>query len=253
MEPFTALAASWFMNVAGERVSAGTVRRFPMSASSVRALRVPALARLGIRQGVFALLWAMLTAQAVWMLGWTPSAVRPSDKMGYDVAVIAVCTALALTAGRARWLNAAVRIGLGLGLLFSVADRFGLLGGPGAAGVSWGDWSHFVAYTRAVNAFLPGGFASPLAVLATIAELAGGVALVLGITIRPALRGVALLFTIYGCAMTASLGAGSTFPYAVWLLAATALALVWCDAGRLSIDRLQSRRVTVGSPSSHRA
>lgn len=216
-----------------------------MSALPVRSLRAPVVSRFSARQFVFASLWAMLALQAVWMLGWTPSVVHPGDKMGYDIAIVAICAALALTAGRVRWLNAVVRIGLGLGLLFSVADRFGLLGGPGAAGVSWGDWSHFVDYTRQVNAFLPGGIAPTLAVVATIAELAGGVALLLGLMLRPAMRAVALLFTTYGCAMTASLGAGSPFPYAVWPLAATALALVWCDASRLSIDRLRSRHVAV--------
>jgi uncharacterized membrane protein YphA (DoxX/SURF4 family) len=235
------------MNVAGEWMPAGMVRRFPMSALPVRVLRAPVVSRPGARPRAFALVWAMLALQVVWMLGWTPSAVHPGDKAGYDGAVVVLCAALALTAGRVRWLNAGVRLGLGLGLLFSVADRFGLLGGPGAAGVSWGDWSHFVVYTRQVNAFLPGSFVSTLAVLATIAEVASGLALLLGVMIRPALGGVALLFTIYGCAMTASLGAGSTFPYAVWLLAATALALVWCDASRLSIDRRRTRHVAAAA------
>lgn len=212
-----------------------------MSALPVRTVRVPIFSRVSRRQGIVAVLWAMLALQVVWMLGWTPSPVHPVGKAGYDVMVVAVCAALALTAGRVRWLNTAVRIALGLGLLFSVADRFGLLGGPGAAGVSWGDWTHFVDYTREVNAFMPAGFAPTLAVLATIAELAGGVAMVLGLMIRRATLGVALLLTIYGFAMSLSLGAGSPFPYVVWPLAAAALALAWCDASRVSVDRFRIR------------
>jgi uncharacterized membrane protein YphA (DoxX/SURF4 family) len=215
-----------------------------MNAGVARAARGPIVSQVDRRTGVLALLWAMIAVQVVWMLGWTPSSVRPGDKAGYDLMVVAVCVALAITAGRLAWLATIVRVALGLGLLLSVADRFGLLGGPGAAGVSWGTWSSFVEYTREVNAFLPAGVAPTLAMLATAAELAGGVALLLGVVIRRATLGVALLFTIYGIAMSLSLGAGSPFPYVVWPLAAASLALAWCDASVLSIDRLRSRRMS---------
>src|SRR5580700_6485911 len=39
-----------------------------------------------------------------------------------------------------------LRFALGLAFLYSVADRFGLLGGPGANAVSWGTFSRFSAY-----------------------------------------------------------------------------------------------------------
>jgi len=59
------------------------------------------------------------------------------------------------------------------------------MGTPGAANASWGDFSHFVAYTAKVNSFLPAILAPGLAVFATIAEFALGLALLLGIWHRP--------------------------------------------------------------------
>jgi putative oxidoreductase len=66
-----------------------------------------------------------------------------------------------------------MRWALGLTILSAVADRFGLWGQPGAANVSWGDWSHFVAYTARVNSFLPSNWADAPAVAATAAEILG--------------------------------------------------------------------------------
>jgi putative oxidoreductase len=76
-----------------------------------------------------------------------------------------------------------LRWALGVTLLSAVADRFGLWGPPGGTNVSWGDWAHFVSYTAKVNSFLPPALAQGLAVLATAAELALGVGLLLGVAV----------------------------------------------------------------------
>jgi hypothetical protein len=47
------------------------------------------------------------------------------------------------------------RLALGASFLSAVADRFGLWGPYGAKNVSWGNFSHFVEYTGAVNVSLP--------------------------------------------------------------------------------------------------
>ncbi len=125
----------------------------------------------------FAALWLALLGQALWMLGTAIVAHAPSDKALYDGVLVAVFAALAATGGRVRWLAAALRMLVGLVLLGSVADRCGLFGPPGAPGVSWGDFAHFVAYTRVVNAFLPAGWAPALAALATAGEMTLGFAL----------------------------------------------------------------------------
>ena len=50
-----------------------------------------------------------------------------------------------------------LRLALGISFLAAVADRFGLWGSFGQPNVAWGDFSHFVAYTRKLNWFTPSG------------------------------------------------------------------------------------------------
>jgi hypothetical protein len=99
---------------------------------------------------------------------------------------------------------------LGLPILSAVADRSGLWEPPGATSVSWGDWSHFVAYTAKVNSFLPEAVVPALAVIATVAELLLGVALILGVFSRQIALATATLLTFFAIAMTLSFGISST-------------------------------------------
>lgn len=125
-------------------------------------------ARMSGRIVLIGLLVAML-GQAAWILA------VPGDRVGiYDLLVVPAFAALAATSGRIRGIVAITRLVLAFSFLGSVADRFGLFGPSGTAGVSWGSFSRFVDYTRDVNAFLPGSAAPVLAVLATGAETALG-------------------------------------------------------------------------------
>jgi uncharacterized membrane protein YphA (DoxX/SURF4 family) len=118
-----------------------------------------------------------------------------------------------------------LRWALGATLLSAVADRFGLWGPPGAANVSWGDWSHFVAYTAKVNSFLPAILAPGLAVFATIAEFALGLALLLGIWRRPVAWASCGLLTLFALSMTFSFGVKAPLNLSVFVDAAAALLL----------------------------
>jgi uncharacterized membrane protein YphA (DoxX/SURF4 family) len=192
------------------------------------------------------LLAAALAIQIIWMFS-TSEAIS-----SYDYAVTAGFAALALTFGRVRWLNLPLRWFLSLAFLVSVADRLGWLGKPGASGVSWGNFSSFIDYTRDVNAFLPSSFGPTLAVLATIAETTLAVCLLLGYRVRIAEAGAAGLLTLFGIAMTISLGFESAMAYDVWVLAAGAVVLMVVEQGTLSLDhllgRLRSRRHLPAAP-----
>ena len=118
-----------------------------------------------------------------------------------------------------------LRWALGVTLLSATADRFGIWGPPGAPNVSWGDWTHFVAYTAKVNSFLPNALAPTLAVLATGTEALLGVALILGVFRRPVAFTSALLFALFAGAMTWSFGIKSPLNFSVFADAAAALAL----------------------------
>jgi putative oxidoreductase len=118
-----------------------------------------------------------------------------------------------------------LRLALGATFLSAVADRFGLWGPLGAANASWGDFSHFVAYTAKVNSFLPAILAPGLAVFATMAEFALGLALLLGIWRRPVAWASCGLLTLFALAMTFSFGVKAPLNYSVFVDAAAALLL----------------------------
>lgn len=122
----------------------------------------------------------------------------------------------------------ALRWSLAITFLSAVADRFGIWGPPGSANVSWGDWSHFVAYTSKVNSFLPTAVAPYLAVCATAAELLLGVALIAGVFPRTVAWATFMLMVLFAGAMTLSFGIKAPLNYSVLVDAAAAFALsVW--------------------------
>ncbi|HKV78790.1 MAG TPA: DoxX family protein [Candidatus Sulfotelmatobacter sp.] len=89
------------------------------------------------------------------------------------------------------------RIALGAAFLSAVADRFGLWGKYGG----WGNFANFEKYTAQVNSFIPASMIPFLAWVATVAELAFGIALILGIWTRWVARGAAALLFLFGTAM----------------------------------------------------
>jgi len=133
---------------------------------------------------------------------------------------------------RWHWLAVVVRTLMAADFLLAVADRFGVLGPPGAPGVFLGDFARFVDYTRSVISFLPGGLAPPLAVLATIAEVILAIAQLLGFRLRLAAYGATLLLSVYATSMMISLPVAEQFHYRVFLLAAGMLSLATFDRAR---------------------
>lgn len=157
--------------------------------------------------------------------------------------IMTVCfAALALTWGRVRWVATTARILIGLAFADAVADRLGLMGGPGAPGVAWGTFPKFVAYTGQINSFLPAVIIPYLAIVETIIEGALGIAMLIGWQTRIATWGSAALLFAFTAAMTVSLGFASQFYYAVLVMAAGAWFLALSDASLLSVDALTRRR-----------
>lgn len=151
---------------------------------------------------------------------------------------------VAVARGRLPWINSVGRLIVGAEFCLSVADRFGWLGSPGH-GASWGDFAHFVAYTRQVLAFLPASFIPLLAVLATIFESTFGLTLLLGIGLTWTTRGSAVLLLLFAGAVTASGLIESQFYYAVFVLAGGMWAISASGPGWLSLDRLVIRCASV--------
>jgi uncharacterized membrane protein YphA (DoxX/SURF4 family) len=119
----------------------------------------------------------------------------------------------------------ACRIALAAGFFSAVADRFGLWGAPGARHVAWGDWQHFVAYTGSLNWFVPGPVVPALAAVATLAELALGILLLVGYQFRWTAYASAVLLLLFATTMTIANGLKAPLDYSVFAAAAAAFLL----------------------------
>lgn len=131
-----------------------------------------------------------------------------------------------------------LRVALAVGFLSAVADRLGLWGPPGTPGVAWGAWPPFVAYTAKLNFFAPAPVVAALAVLATVAEIILGVALLAGWWLRSTAALSALLLLAFAAAMTASGNVKGALDYSVLTATAAAALLAAC-----SPDDALARRV----------
>lgn len=123
------------------------------------------------------------------------------------------------------WAQHALRIALGAAFLSAVADRFGWYGPPGARGVGWGDWQHFLAYTQQLTWFLPPALTQVAGGVATLLEIVFGVALIAGRFVWQAALGSAVLLLTFGVAMTVGLDPTAPFDYSVFTAAAGAFLL----------------------------
>lgn len=190
-----------------------------------------------------AVLWLAVAAQAAWM-ALNSLVLHHSPTPGaLGVIVLVTFTAFAALCHHQRWrgLAVVVRVLVAAQFLLAVADRFGAFGPYGAPGVSWGDFGHFVDYTRSITTFLPADLAPTLAVLATVAEVLLGAALLLGFRLQLAAMGAALLLGVYGTSMTISLPAAEQFSYSVFVLGAGMLTLATVAHSPLTLDAVQGR------------
>ena len=140
--------------------------------------------------------------------------------------------------GLSDYLTVPLRLALAMSFLFPVADRLGLLGPPGTAGVSWGNFTNFLRYNAQVNSFAPAAIQPVLGVAATILESVFGVTLFLGVCTRLAAIGAGVLLFLFGGAMAISLGIKSPFDYSVFSAMGGALLLAAWGAYPLSLDSL---------------
>ena len=97
------------------------------------------------------------------------------------------------------------RFGLAAGYLSSIVDRFGGWGRPGAPGVAWGDFQHFVARVETL-APTPAALAPVLAWLITVLEAVFGLSLLVGLRMRTMGLGSACLLLLFAAATAMSPG-----------------------------------------------
>src|ERR1700709_2371534 len=135
-----------------------------------------------------------------------------------------------------------LRVGLGVGFLSAVADRFGLWGAFGQPNVEWGNFSRFLEYTRTLNWYLPSRMILPLGVVATGAEILIGLLLLVGWRTRAAALLSGLLLLTFGAAMTLALGIKAPLNFAVLTGIGGSLLLANCESFSFTMAELLSRR-----------
>ncbi len=129
-----------------------------------------------------------------------------------------------------------MRIAVSTAFLSAVADRWGLWGKPGSTGVSWGNWTNFVAYSNKLNFFVPESVGNLLAIGATLLELILAILLLIGYKLRLSALIAGVLLISFATVMTLSLGIKSTFDYSVWLGASACFLLRTAKSFPFSMD-----------------
>jgi len=112
---------------------------------------------------------------------------------------------------------AALLVALAAGFLSAVADRFGFWGTPRTPGVARGDWSHFLTYTASLNWFLPASLTPIVAAIATVAETALALLLLLGAWPRYTALASGVLLLLFVLTMTFALGIKAPLGYSVYV------------------------------------
>jgi len=133
-----------------------------------------------------------------------------------------------------------VRLALGLTFLAAVTDRFGLWGPPGTSNVAWGNFDTFLAYTAQLNPSLPTAWIPTLGWIVTLAEVACGLALIVGFQTRRVAVVSGLLLLAFALGMIRGAGIKAPLSYSVFSASAGALLLATSAHNPVSIDRLRA-------------
>ena len=137
-----------------------------------------------------------------------------------------------------------LRLALGVSFLSAVGDRFGFWGAFGQPHVTWGDFSHFIAYTAKLNWFMPSATIPALAWASTCAEFLLGVALVLGVFTRVAAFLSGLLLLLFAVVMAFALSLQAPLSFSVFSASAGAFLLATCGEYSWSLDSLRRPQKT---------
>lgn len=146
--------------------------------------------------------------------------------------------------GLREYASLALRLTLGMTFLYSVADRFGILGPAGSPNVSWGSFVRFTNYVGVLNWFVPRPLLPSLAWIDTILEIVLAIALIIGFRLRLASNIAALLLLAFAATMSIALGFGAPFAYSVFTASAAAFMLACAGSSHWSIDRVLARYQT---------
>jgi len=133
------------------------------------------------------------------------------------------------------------RLALGLTFLAAVTDRFGWWGPPGTRNVAWGNFDTFLAYAATLNPYLPTAWIPAVGWGVTLAEVACGLALLVGFQTRRVAVVSGLLLLAFALGMTMGLGIKAPFNFSVFSASAGAFLLATSADDPLRIDTWRAR------------
>jgi thiosulfate dehydrogenase (quinone) large subunit len=131
-----------------------------------------------------------------------------------------------------------LRAALSTGFFSAVADRFGLWGSAGTQQVAWGNMAHFFRYVSILNPWSPAALVPTVGWLATLAEIALGLLLLIGFQTRWAARLSGLLLLAFAFGMTAGTSIKSAFDASVFAASAASFLLAKASRFPWSIDSM---------------
>ena len=134
-----------------------------------------------------------------------------------------------------------LRLALGIAFIYAVLDRIGWLGPADGKNIAWGNWEAFLDYTHILLPVLNRAQSDIFGWIATIAEVAFGILLIIGYKTRLAALGSFSLLLGFGVCMTLSLGLKAPFNYSVFSASAGALLLTCLSDYKCSIDNLLNK------------
>lgn len=126
-----------------------------------------------------------------------------------------------------------LRLALSIGFLSAVADRFGLWN---AAVSAWGNWVNFMAYTKVLNPLIPQSLITPVAIIATAAEIIFPIFLLIGFKTELFAKLSGCLILLFGFSMVFSVGIKAPLDYSVFTSAGAAFALSLMKEKYLELD-----------------
>lgn len=151
-----------------------------------------------------------------------------------------VLTGAGIKAGnRPGYASVYLRLALGTAFLSAVADRVGMWGRPGAHLVAWGNFHNFLVYVGQLNPWFPANWIPAVGWVATLCEIAFGIALILGYRTRIAAFLSGLLLLTFALGMTAGAGIKAPLNYSVFTASAAAFLLAEVKNYRWSLDALR--------------
>ena len=134
-----------------------------------------------------------------------------------------------------------MRLALGSTFLAAVTDRCGLWGPPGTRNVAWGNFDTFLAYAAQLNPSLPAAWSPTVGWGVTLAEMACGLALLVGFQTRRVAVVSGLMLLAFALGMTMGFGIKAPFNFSVFSASAGAFLLATSASDPLSLDTLRER------------